>query len=65
MNNKHTSELLEELKVKLLKRRDHLWDLEEKLQDSEDEDSTKIMSGVYDELNRISIILLRFQTDKI
>jgi hypothetical protein len=62
MVQKHTSELVEQFKHHLLNRREHLWDLEEKLADTSDD---HLLRGVYDELQRISKILQDIQKDKI
>lgn len=58
---KHTSELLMELRHQLLKRRDHLYDVMDSLDDSE----TDIINIVNDELHRIQHIFKLIQQNKI
>lgn len=59
---KHTSELVQQFKHHLLNRREHLWDLEEKLSDTSEH---HLLGGVYEELQRISKILQDIQNSKI
>jgi hypothetical protein len=63
MNNeqKHTSDLVMNFRHQLLKRREHLYDLMDSLDDSE----TEFINIVNDELHRIQNIFKLIQNNKI
>lgn len=61
MAQKHTSELVMQLRHELLKRREHLYDVMDLLDDSE----TEFIKIVNDELHRIQNIFKLIQQSKI
>jgi hypothetical protein len=61
INLKHTSELVMDFRHQLLKRREHLYDLRDSVDDSE----THLIDIVNDELDRIENIFKLIQKNKI
>lgn len=62
MVQKHTSELVMGLRHQLLNRREHLYDLQDKLPDNVEE---AIIKGIDDEINRINNIFKLIEKGKI
>jgi len=61
INLKHTSDLVSEFRHQLLKRREYLYDLEDRLS----EDEQDLIQSINDEIDRIQNILKLIQKGKI
>lgn len=59
---KHTSQLVSELRHHLLNRREHLYDLQDRLPDDVEE---SIIKGIDDEIDRINNIFKLIEKGKI
>lgn len=65
MAQKHTSQLVEQLRNQLLSRREHLYDLQDKMSEGADEQMLILLRGVNEEVERINNIFNLIKKGKI